>query len=125
LVVLAKEEGRKVYLMAIWSIYINDHFGHFLAIWYILYSFGTFFRFWYHAPRKIWQPRYYVRQKTLTENVYGRIQLSDLDRGLGLFSLPEQRQLVAGWQWFTPNSTFRNNCQGACKKKNCGLISHV
>jgi hypothetical protein len=32
---LAKEEGRKVYLMAIWSIYINDHFGHF-------WQFGTF-----------------------------------------------------------------------------------
>jgi hypothetical protein len=23
---------------------------------YILCSFGTFFRFWYHVPRKIWQP---------------------------------------------------------------------
>jgi hypothetical protein len=27
-----------------------------MTIWYILYSFGTFFRFWYHVPRKIWQP---------------------------------------------------------------------
>jgi hypothetical protein len=27
-----------------------------MTIWYILYSFGTFFRFWYHAPRKILQP---------------------------------------------------------------------
>jgi hypothetical protein len=25
-------------------------------VWYILCSFGTFFRFWYHVPRKIWQP---------------------------------------------------------------------
>jgi hypothetical protein len=24
--------------------------------WYILCSFGTLFRFWYHVPRKIWQP---------------------------------------------------------------------
>jgi hypothetical protein len=34
-----------------------------LTIWYIFCSFGTFcvhlvhfFRFWYHVPRKIWQP---------------------------------------------------------------------
>jgi hypothetical protein len=31
-------------------------FEIFLTIWYILYSFGTFFRFWYRVPRKIWQP---------------------------------------------------------------------
>jgi hypothetical protein len=29
---------------------------YFMTIWYILYSFGTFFRVWYLAPRKIWQP---------------------------------------------------------------------
>jgi hypothetical protein len=28
----------------------------FTTIWYILCSFGTFFRFWSHVPRKIWQP---------------------------------------------------------------------
>jgi hypothetical protein len=28
----------------------------FMIIWYILCSFGTFFQFWYHARRKIWQP---------------------------------------------------------------------
>jgi hypothetical protein len=27
-----------------------------MTIWYILYSFGTFFRLWYHEPRQIWQP---------------------------------------------------------------------
>jgi hypothetical protein len=34
-----------------------EHLGYFLTIWYILCSFVTFFRFWYHEPRKIWQPR--------------------------------------------------------------------
>jgi hypothetical protein len=29
---------------------------YFMTIWYILCSFGTVFRFWYHVPRKIWQP---------------------------------------------------------------------
>jgi hypothetical protein len=37
-----------IYFMAIWDTFIT--------IRYILCSFGTFFRFWYHAPRKIWQP---------------------------------------------------------------------
>jgi hypothetical protein len=27
-----------------------------MAIWYNLWSFGTFFPFWYFVPRKIWQP---------------------------------------------------------------------
>jgi hypothetical protein len=27
-----------------------------MTIWYTLCSFGTFFRFGYHVPRKIWQP---------------------------------------------------------------------
>jgi hypothetical protein len=38
-------------------------FGIFTDIWDILWPFGTFcvhlvhfFRFWYHVPRKIWQP---------------------------------------------------------------------
>jgi hypothetical protein len=31
--------------------------GIFVAIWYILWSFGIFFGiFWYVVPRKIWQP---------------------------------------------------------------------
>jgi hypothetical protein len=27
-----------------------------MTIWYNLCWFGTFFRFWYHVPTKIWQP---------------------------------------------------------------------
>jgi hypothetical protein len=27
-----------------------------MTIWYILCSFGTFFRLWYRVPRRIWQP---------------------------------------------------------------------
>jgi hypothetical protein len=27
-----------------------------MAIWYILWSLGIFFLFWYVVPRKIWQP---------------------------------------------------------------------
>jgi hypothetical protein len=42
-------------LMAIWNILLTfgifyDDLIHFVFIWYI------FFRFWYHVPRKIWQP---------------------------------------------------------------------
>jgi hypothetical protein len=32
------------------------HLVFFVAIWYILWSFGQFFMFWYVIPRKIWQP---------------------------------------------------------------------
>jgi hypothetical protein len=44
---------------AIW--YILGPFGMFRAIWYILGPFGNVSwyispRFWYIAPRKIWQP---------------------------------------------------------------------
>jgi hypothetical protein len=30
--------------------------GYYMTIWYIWYSLGNFFRFWYQALRKIWQP---------------------------------------------------------------------
>jgi hypothetical protein len=43
-----------------WICY--DHLVHFVFIWYILCSFGTFFRFWYHVPRKMWRPCKYVRR---------------------------------------------------------------
>jgi hypothetical protein len=44
-----------MYFMAIWNILqtfwiFYDHLVHFMFI------FGPFFRFWYHMPRKIWQP---------------------------------------------------------------------
>jgi hypothetical protein len=43
--------------MGIYIEYIlYRHLGYFMTIWYILCSFGAFFRFWYHVPRKIWQP---------------------------------------------------------------------
>jgi hypothetical protein len=44
--------------MAIWIILwilgtFYDHLVHFVFIWYI-----HLFQFWYHTPRKIWQPWY-------------------------------------------------------------------
>jgi hypothetical protein len=44
-----------IYFMAIWSILgtfgiFYDHLVHCAFIWY------SFFRFWYHTQRKIWQP---------------------------------------------------------------------
>jgi hypothetical protein len=44
-----------IYFMAVWNILqtfgiFYDHLVHFVSIWYI------FSRFWYHVPRKIWQP---------------------------------------------------------------------
>jgi hypothetical protein len=51
-----------------WKMLIHIFYGHFeyfTDIWDILRPFGTicvhlvhFFRFWYHASRKIWQPRW-------------------------------------------------------------------
>jgi hypothetical protein len=38
----------------------DSNFGYFMTI---LCSFGTFFRFWYHVPRKIWQPWAWERIK--------------------------------------------------------------
>jgi hypothetical protein len=35
---------------------LYGHLVNFVTIWYILWSFGTFFSFWYVVPRKIWQP---------------------------------------------------------------------
>jgi hypothetical protein len=32
-----------------------------MTIWYILCSFGTFFLFWCHVPRKIWQPCFQIK----------------------------------------------------------------
>jgi hypothetical protein len=36
--------------------FTDIHMGYFMAIWHLLCLLGTFFRFWCHAPRKIWQP---------------------------------------------------------------------
>jgi hypothetical protein len=45
------------YCYILWPLRIYDgHLGHLTTICYNLSSFGTFFRFWYHLPRKIWQP---------------------------------------------------------------------
>jgi hypothetical protein len=48
-----------VYFATIWYI---EH----IAIWYILWSFGTFSPFWDVAQRKIWQPCAHVRCAALT-----------------------------------------------------------
>jgi hypothetical protein len=40
------------------------HLGYFMIIWNMLCSFGRFFRFWYHVPRKIWQPWPVLREWT-------------------------------------------------------------
>jgi hypothetical protein len=43
-----------IYFRAIWNILrifgiFYAHLVHFVFMWYI-------FRFWYHVPRKVWQP---------------------------------------------------------------------
>jgi hypothetical protein len=35
---------------------INHHLEHFTALWYIFWSFGIFFSFWYVVPRKSGNP---------------------------------------------------------------------
>jgi hypothetical protein len=34
----------------------NGQMVYCMAIWYILWSFGIFYPFWYDVPRKIWNP---------------------------------------------------------------------
>jgi hypothetical protein len=45
-----------VYIFYIHLGYFMEIWGFCMAIWYILYPLGTFFRFWYQVPREIWQP---------------------------------------------------------------------
>jgi hypothetical protein len=41
----------------LWSLEIfYGHWKYFMAIWYILRSFGIFSLFLHFVPRKIWQP---------------------------------------------------------------------
>jgi hypothetical protein len=58
-----RSDGKKIQGLRLANVYILWPFGifygrlgYFMTIWYILCSLGTFFRFWYHAQRKIWQP---------------------------------------------------------------------
>jgi hypothetical protein len=44
-----------VYILWPFGIFYRN-LGYFMTIWYILCSFGKFFRFWYIVSRKIWQP---------------------------------------------------------------------
>jgi hypothetical protein len=49
-------DWKMFYTYILWPLGISYwDLGYFMTNWYILYSFGTFFRFWYHVPRKIWQ----------------------------------------------------------------------
>jgi hypothetical protein len=41
------------------------HLGYFMTIWYMPCPSGTFLRFWYHVPGKIWQPCFQPRKKYL------------------------------------------------------------
>jgi hypothetical protein len=75
--------------------YFNEYLGYFMTIWYILCSFGTFFRFWYHTPRKIWQP---CQGPLLIKNNSSAIFKVDL-RGR-FFVLVSAR--VARWFSFVP-----------------------
>jgi hypothetical protein len=43
----------KMLIYILWPFGIlYGYFWYYMTIWYILYSFGTFFRFWYHVPKK-------------------------------------------------------------------------
>jgi hypothetical protein len=54
-------------LIASWPFGIfYRHLRYFTTIWYILCSFGTFFGFWYHVARKIWQPWFSPANVALT-----------------------------------------------------------
>jgi hypothetical protein len=49
------------YFTNIWNILqtfgiFYKYLGYVITISYLLLSVDTFFRFWYHEPRKIWQP---------------------------------------------------------------------
>jgi hypothetical protein len=44
-------DGKRLRFLCPYGIF-NGDWGYFMTIWYILYSFGTFFRFWYHIHKK-------------------------------------------------------------------------
>jgi hypothetical protein len=53
-----------IYFMATWNL------GNVMAIWYILYSFGTFFRFEYHVPKKSGSPDFYIPHKMMWNPIF-------------------------------------------------------
>jgi hypothetical protein len=50
-------DGKCLHVLWPFGIFYGD-LRYFMTIWYILYSFGTFF--WYFVPIKIWQPWPYI-----------------------------------------------------------------
>jgi hypothetical protein len=48
--------GKGWYILWPFWIYCG-HLVHFLAIWYIFWSFSNLVAIWYTVSRKIWQPR--------------------------------------------------------------------
>jgi hypothetical protein len=48
-------EGLGMYLIML-EYLCNGDLVYFVDIWYIMWSFGMFFPFWYVSPRKILQP---------------------------------------------------------------------
>jgi hypothetical protein len=42
----------------------------------ILYSFGTFFRFGYHVPRKTWQP-WVLQQKVISRHLNESVSIKE------------------------------------------------
>jgi hypothetical protein len=59
------------------------HLKYFMNVWDILWPFGTlvfiwyiYFGFWYHAPRKIWQPWFRIWHKAIA-TIYHWLDFSD------------------------------------------------
>jgi hypothetical protein len=52
---------------------LYGHLVNFVAIWYILWLFGTFFPFWYVVPTKIWQPWDGEKEKSFNSLPFLRI----------------------------------------------------
>jgi hypothetical protein len=55
-----------------------------VAIWYILWMFGTFFPFWYVVARKIWQPWSEVCSSNLKKALASLCSTSDATEGANL-----------------------------------------
>jgi hypothetical protein len=78
--------GHLVYFPPFWYIF-SPVLVYFPPFWYISLRFGTFFPFWYVAPRKIWQPCLLVAAQVPGD---GGVHLGERTREK-LAQLPERR----------------------------------
>jgi hypothetical protein len=98
----------KIFRVSDWKMYIylrpfgifKDHLAHCVFI---------FFRFWYHAPRKIWQPwKRWGQVQKFSEEKKSRFFFAALDISTILLTEAYERKKSFFW--------FALMCKGGCKE---------